>query len=193
MGTNFANIALFASISFGFFRVFLINISDNRELEYIASFGFYLLPFVFIIAYGISKRKGYLIIINKANKNDERRVRREQPSQRIIIEEIINSIMESNLPGVKIQHFKILENKNGKINCEGIFHVDSGRGLFFVVILLAKVWQKHQIHFKKLNIINTNFYYESLEEVQNRYLMILEYAFMSSVFKNLIHFEIHNF
>mmetsp|Transcript_4887 Transcript_4887/g.4136 ORF Transcript_4887/g.4136 Transcript_4887/m.4136 type:complete len:364 (+) Transcript_4887:955-2046(+) len=193
--TNYAHISLYISVSFGFFRTFLVNVSDNKELRYISSYGIILTPLVFVGAYIFAVKKGAKLDINEPKDSNiiEKEFKRLPYGYKKTLNNMVDIIQEFKLKGVKVQYLNIVGSKDNKLKCEAVFQVDNGLGLFFLQILCSKLWSKHQTTFSKISIINMSFYIRHLQIVQREYMLIFQYALMSEIFRNLTHLELHNF
>lgn len=83
--------------------------------------------------------------------------------------------------------------KNYDYHCQGVFSVDNDEGLFNCILLLAKLWKEQEIYFTKVSFFNVKFAKHELKAVETKYLNILDYALMSTIFQHLRHLELHNF
>lgn len=207
--SNYVPIATNFTLTFGFIRTSISNMTDNEIVNQIAAFEVYLTPLIFITFWILaaikankeiySKTKGELVY-NESDDFDliETDSNRSSTSTKQLKKIVIEKIMSLKVDGVRAKTLRvdsIMLNDTNKLEiiAHGVFSVENSVGLYNCLVLLSHLWKEDNIYFSKISFFNIQFYYKDLSPLMSKSIELLQYALMSKIFWYLKHFEMHNF
>jgi hypothetical protein len=200
---NYLPVAFYFTQTWGFFRTFMVNLTNNSIITNLSSMGLYFTPVVFVFSFLVAMRKGNSIWYHYNESDDfdliETETDRNNKYNKILAKAIAEIIQKLKLRGIRAQILRV--DSSGYSNsghefrmvCHGVFSVENGHGLLMCLLLLARLWKEANIYFSKISFFNISFYVEELEPVYSDYIEILHHSLMSRVFWFLKHLELHNF